>query len=112
MMILLIVGIAIANIPGLTILHLFLFYGTLRAATLLPTIFTLTLDNLSEAGVFYGIIVSLSVGLPIFAYGNINKITPLIIIGSLTSVLSSGVIAVLVTRFRSNRNAKDLHRPI
>jgi Na+/proline symporter len=109
MLFLLIVGIAIANIPGLTILHLFLFYGTLRASTLLPTILTLTWDNLSEEGVFYGIIVSLCVGLPIFAYGNINKITSLILAGSLTSVLSSGVIAILLTRFRSQRGTKYLN---
>ena len=34
---LLLVGILAANIPGLTVTHLFLFYGTLRASTLLPT---------------------------------------------------------------------------
>lgn len=35
------VGILIANIPGMTVTHLFLFYGTLRASTLLPTVMTL-----------------------------------------------------------------------
>ena len=36
MLALLAVSILIANIPGLTVTHLFLFYGTLRASTLLP----------------------------------------------------------------------------
>lgn len=35
MAVLLIAGILIANIPGITVTHLFLFYGTLRASTLL-----------------------------------------------------------------------------
>ena len=36
----LIVGILIANIPGLTVTHMFLFYCTLRATTMLPTMLT------------------------------------------------------------------------
>lgn len=93
-------GIAIANIPGLTVLYLFLFYGTLRASTLLPTIITLLKRNVSESGVFYGILTSITVGLPIFAYGNLNKITPLIIAGSLITVLASGIITLIASRRR------------
>ena len=92
MLILVVGGIAIANIPGLTILYLFLFYGTLRASTLLPTIITLLKKDVSEVGMFWGIITSLSIGLPIFAYGNLHKIVPMIIGGSLFTVLASGII--------------------
>ncbi len=93
-------GVAIANIPGLTILYLFLFYGTLRASTLLPTVITLLKKNVSEAGVFYGILTSITVGLPVFAYGNLNKITPLIIAGSLITVLASGTVTLIASRKR------------
>src|SRR5699024_7725093 len=65
------VAILIANIPGLTVTHLFLFYGTLRASTLLPTVMALLGKRLSANGVFAGVLVSLCVGLPVFAYGNI-----------------------------------------
>ncbi len=41
MVALLIAGILISNIPGLTVTHMFLFYGTLRATTMLPTMLTL-----------------------------------------------------------------------
>lgn len=96
-------GVLIANVPGLTILYLFLFYGTLRASTLLPTIITiLRKRRVSEAGMFYGILTSLVVGLPIFAYGNLHKIVPMIIGGSLCSVLASGII-VLVASSRMRR---------
>ncbi|MDP3014022.1 MAG: hypothetical protein Q8M92_07265 [Candidatus Subteraquimicrobiales bacterium] len=90
-------GIAVANIPGLTILYLFLFYGTLRASTLLPTIITILNKEINEAGIFWGILTSLSIGLPIFAYGNLHKITPMIIGGSLFTVLASGVIVLLAS---------------
>jgi hypothetical protein len=81
-------GVAIANIPGLQILHLFLFYGTLRASTLMPTILTLINRKwVDEAGCFWGIVAAVSVGLPLFAYGNITKQWPFIVGGSLSTVL-------------------------
>lgn len=94
----LLIAAAIANIPGLTVTHLFLFYGTLRASTLLPTVCTLRGIKLSEKGVFYGIIASICIGLPIFAVGSICDINVLKIVGSSLSVLLSGVVAWAITR--------------
>ena len=102
MVLLVVGGITIANIPGLTILYLFLFYGTLRASTLLPTVITLLKKDVSEVGMFWGIIASITVGLPIFAYGNIYRILPLIIGGSLFAVLASGIIVLAASRFEKN----------
>lgn len=98
MILLLIIGIAVANIPGLTVTHLFLMYGTLRAATLLPTIFTLKGAKLKAEGVVTGIICALVIGLPIFAYGNINGIAIYKTIGSLTTVILSGAVALAVSK--------------
>lgn len=92
------VAIMIANIPGLTVTHLFLFYGTLRASTLLPTVMTLLGKRLSANGVFAGVLVSLCVGLPVFAYGNIAGVAMAKTAGSLIAVLSSGVVALLASR--------------
>lgn len=100
MIVLLVIAIGIANIPGLTVTTLFLFYGTLRASTLLPTVITLKGKKLSEQGVFWGVIVALIVGLPIFAYGNIANIAMVKTIGSLTTVLMSGIVAVIVTKVK------------
>ena len=74
MILLLAVGIAVANIPGLTVTHLFLMYGTLRAATLLPTVFTLK-----------GIAICKT-------------------LGSLLTVILSGAVALMVSRKRGVRN--------
>jgi Na+/proline symporter len=87
MLVLTAVAIAIANIPDLKILHLFLFYGTLRSATLLPTVLSLLGKKLDETRVFYGIIAGIVVGLPVFAYGNFNSLPGWIVTGSLLTVL-------------------------
>ena len=100
MILLLTVGIAIANIPNLTVTHLFLMYGTLRAATLLPTIFTLKGMKLTSQGVVAGIFSALVIGLPIFGYGNIQGIAVYKTAGSLLTVILSGVVALAVSRKR------------
>jgi Na+/proline symporter len=104
MVLLLVLGIAVANIPGLTVTYLFLMYGTLRAATLLPTIFTLKGVKLRAEGVTAGVISALIIGLPIFAYGNINGIALYKTIGSLTTVILSGAVALIVSRARGAVN--------
>lgn len=89
-----VVAILIANIPGLTILYLFLLYGTLRSSVMLPTIFAIMGKRMTEKGLFYGILTSMLVGLPIFAYGNLVGNIPLIVAGSLFTILASGLIAL------------------
>lgn len=87
-------AILIANIPGLTILYLFLLYGTLRSSVMLPTVFAILGIRMSERGLFYGILTSMIVGLPIFAYGNFTGNILMIVFGSLFTILASGIMAV------------------
>jgi len=102
-MILLFLGaLAIANIPDLKILHLFLFYGTLRSATMIPTILLILKKPLTERGVFYGILTSLVLGLPIFAFGNLKQLPSVIVTGSILTVASSGTIAWLLRKRSSS----------
>ena len=93
-----VLSILIALIPDITVTHLFLFYGTLRASTLLPTILTIKNVRISEKGVYYGILTSICIGLPIFAVGNIVGVTVLKILGSIISVSASGIISLLCRR--------------
>lgn len=104
MILLLAVGISVANIPGLTVTHLFLMYGTLRAATLLPTVFTLKGIKLTPQGVVAGIISALIIGLPIFGYGNIQGIAAYKTAGSLLTVILSGAVALAISGKRGVRN--------
>ena len=94
---LLVIGICIANIPGLTVTHLFLFYGTLRASTLTPTILTLCGRSLNGNAVFAGVLAAMLVGLPIFAYGNLVGLATWKTAGSLITVLLSGIVAMTLS---------------
>jgi urea-proton symporter len=85
--------------PGTTIIWLLLCYGTLRAATFLPTVFTLLRLDVSERGMFWGILASLSGGFLPFVYGNLYNVTWAKIAGSLIAILASGCIALLSLKF-------------
>ncbi len=94
MVILLIAGILISNIPSLTVTHLFLIYGTLRATTMLPTVLTLVGKRLSAKGMCGGIIASYVVGMPIFVAGTIQGNYWLKTVGCLSALLLSGIISL------------------
>ena len=95
-------GAGLAMAPGMQILYLFLFYGTLRASTLLPTVLTVMLPQgyLEESGVFWGVVLAMLIGLPIFAYGNFTKNVPMIVAGSLLTIILSGGLSLVVTWVR------------
>lgn len=97
MVLLLLIGILIANIPGLTVTHMFLIYGTLRATTLLPTVLTLCRVKLKAKGVIAGISTSMVIGLPVFGYATLNNIALLKTAASLFTVISAGMIAYIVS---------------
>lgn len=103
MIVVAILAIGVANIPGIQITYLFLFYGTLRSSVMLPTIFAIKGYKMSEKGLYYGIITSLTVGLPLFAIGNLKGIIPMILTGSLFTILASGIMALTVNR-KHNKN--------
>lgn len=96
MVIVCVLAIAVANIPGLTITYLFLFYGTLRSSVMLPTIFAINGKRMTERGIFYGIMASIVIGLPIFAFGNLNGNVAMIVTGSLLTIGLSGAISRLL----------------
>ncbi len=98
MVVYLVATVLIANIPGLTVTTLFLFYGTLRASTMLTTVLTLKGVRLKESGVFYGVIGSLCIGVPVFAIGSVLNVTGMKVAGSLLALLLSGTIALLLSR--------------
>jgi Na+(H+)/acetate symporter ActP len=107
MVLLAIGGIVIANIPDMKILYLFIFYGTLRASTLLPTIYTIINKKVSETGMFYGICISLGIGVPVFAFAKFNGLTDLAVWSSIFVVLASGIIAYLFTNYGSIKEKRN-----
>ena len=103
-----IAGTGVAFIPGMAVVYLFMFYGMLRASTFMPTVLTL-FNRTSERGMFWGIVAALTIGLPVFAYGNFNGIPSLIIIGSLLTLGLSGVLSIVLKDRRDCRYAKTIY---
>lgn len=100
------VATALANVPGLTVTGLFIFYGTLRASTLVPTVLLLSWRRpVHEAGVFWGVLLSLVVGIPVSAYGNLTGSAGWTVAGSVLVI----VLSALVTALVSVRRAGDAH---
>ncbi|MDR2553206.1 MAG: hypothetical protein LBD31_08585 [Treponema sp.] len=86
-------GVLIANIPGMTITNLFLFYGTLRASTFAPTV--MALQGKRIRWVAPGVLASLTVGLPLFAWGTFANLPVIKVIGSLLTLGMSGAVALI-----------------
>ena len=95
MLALLVLAIAIANIPDLAVTDLFLIYGTLRATTMLPTILSLKGKSLSAGGVTLGIVASLIIGMPIFIIGTVISSAAMKTAGSLCALLLSGAVCLV-----------------
>lgn len=103
MILLLIAGITVANIPGLTVTKLFLIYGTLRATTLLPTVFTLCRVKLVGKGIVAGVSIALATGLPVFTYATLNNLSVLKSMASIYTLLISGIVALVVSKMSDSQ---------
>jgi hypothetical protein len=93
MLVNLILGILIANIPGMTITNLFLFYGTLRASTFAPTVLALAGRRLRFVAL--GVAVSLCIGIPLFAWGTFAGLPLVKSAGSLAALGLSGLVVLI-----------------
>jgi hypothetical protein len=102
MVLLAIAGLLIANIPNMQIVYLWLFFGTLRASTLIPTVLTIIKGKLSEQGMFYGICIALFIGTPLTAYGIFGGGLHFKVVGAIFTVLSSGTLAWIWTVYGKN----------
>ncbi|WP_170113106.1 sodium:solute symporter family transporter [Ahniella affigens] len=97
-------GLSIASIPGLQIIHLFLFYGTLRASTLIPSVLTLFWPGLKSRAVFLAVLGSMIFGAPLMAAGTYLKSPHLSVAGSLAVVVIGLTVSVVGSRFYSKSN--------
>ena len=70
-----IIGLAIAYaallIPSFGLKELWWIFNTIAACVMVPTVLSLYWDGLSERGVFWGVLTSFVLGVPLFVYANI-----------------------------------------
>lgn len=88
MIALVLASILISNIPGIQTLYLFMFYTVIRMCTFYPTIITcLEKDKgVEEKAIFRGIICSLLIATPLYAYAYYIGNDILIFTGTLLSI--------------------------
>jgi hypothetical protein len=65
---------------------------------LFVTLLTLSGKRLAARGVFYGVVLSVIVGLPVFAFGSVADIPEIKVLGSVLSVGISGAFAIIYTK--------------
>jgi urea-proton symporter len=84
-------GIAIANIPGITILNLFLFYSVIKVAIGAPIFFTVKGIKLHKGSVFVGQILGIAIAIPLF-------ILKYELIASIIAIFVSSVIPWIINK--------------
>lgn len=94
----LLVSLAAVYIPNFGLQQLWWVFNTIAACIMAPTVLSLYWDKLSEKGVFWGVLTSFVIGIPVFVYGNIiNK--PVWIVGaSLFIAAVSTLFSILISR--------------
>jgi urea-proton symporter len=101
MLALAVMGLAIANWPGMTLLTIFLFFGVMRATVWWPMMLHLLRPGLiNERGIFWGILIAFFIGFPMFVYGQqFGGGKELTMIGTLIAIFGSGLLSVLISKF-------------
>ncbi len=85
------------------LIWLFLIYGSLSSSIFFPTVFSLLSKTVSEAAVFWGVILSLLIGLPLSWHANVNENPYLIVAAALLSAgigLTACLLSVIRHRLR------------
>ncbi len=103
MILFVIVGTAIAMIPGMKLLWAFLIYGALASSALVPTVLSLYWKRLTAKGAFWAILISFAVGLPLSIYANVTENTHLVVLAAFMSVILGLVVCLFDGYCRGHR---------
>ena len=94
-----IAGLLIANIPGMKLVWLFLFFAVLRAAVWLPSMISLLKPTwVTERGMFWGIIVAAVPGEILFVWGKMfDGGAEITFAGVLTAIIGAPILTLLLS---------------
>lgn len=106
MALLVIVALVVANLPGMSMMYLFLFFAILRAAVWLPSMIALLKPNwINEFGMFWGILLAVIPGETLYVYGRLfdggNTVT---FVGTLVAIFGAPILTILLSK--KNQYAK------
>jgi Na+/proline symporter len=100
MIVLAVLGLGLANIPGLDLNTIFVFGKTLALTLFVPIVLALMFDDLmTKKGFIAGGLVGMLVGAPVFAYGQLFGGGPQIMsLGVAIQIFGAGAVSYLVSK--------------
>lgn len=99
----LMVALAVVYIPNFGLQQLWWIFNTIAACVVVPTVLSLYYEKLDERGVFWGVLVSFIVGIPLFIYSNIIDKAEWIVVSSIFIIL----VSTLFSLFFRNKYSTD-----
>jgi hypothetical protein len=91
----------IVNIPGVNILYFGFLTGCICMTFIVPSIIALVKPELQKANsMVTGILLSLGIGFPLYAWASLNKINDLALVGFFGCLLVSSVFSLVISRIR------------
>jgi hypothetical protein len=95
-----VLALIIANIPGMTLVYLFLFFAVLRASVWLPSMITFLKPGLiTEKGMFWGILIPATIGEILFVSGKLGY-SDTAFLGVLIAIFGSPLLSVGISKYR------------
>ncbi len=83
-------------VPGLGLKQLWWVFNAIAACVVVPTVLSLYWDGMSERGVFWGVLVSFFIGLPLFVWANILDQPSFIVASSIFIILISTILPLVL----------------
>jgi Na+/proline symporter len=101
--------IGLVNIPGFTLLYLIMIIAMVRIATLFPSLLALTADKLvNSTGLFWGMLLGIIVGIPMYAYGSYFKIQDLAMTGFFTTLVIVPAFVIVISLLSKKNSQAQL----
>jgi len=105
MILLAVAGLIVANIPGMTLVYLFLFFAILRAAVWLPSMIALLRPKwITEAGMFWGILLAAIPGEALYIYGRLfDGGSTITFIGTLLAIFGAPIFTLIISNLKKEK---------
>ena len=111
MVVLALLGISVANIPGITLVYLFVFFAILRAAVWLPSMIALLKPNwINGNGMFWGIILAVIPGEALYVYGSLfGGGSSMTFAGTLIAVFGAPILTLILSQVFKEKTKEIEH---
>ena len=98
-----IAGVGVANIPGMQLVYLFLFFAVLRASVWLPSMMSIVRPAwVTERGMFWGIAIPATIGEILFVAGKLGY-SDTAFTGVLIAIFGSPLLVFIISRMDNAR---------